>query len=202
MTTARDLMLIAVDVASRRPLMQGDLSLALAGAELTDLLAAGTATLHGTRIVAGQEVEHPDPLLAQAAFVLVRHAPYESAADWLWSRGDGLASAYAGELEARGLLVRGRLRRWAPFRTGPPTPADSPALHRARDRLASGEPVLAGLAAAAGADGHEAPEPGDPADEVTETVLAAVHDAVRELEALRQRRAIEKAAFDNVWRGG
>ncbi|MYX63583.1 GPP34 family phosphoprotein, partial [Streptomyces sp. SID8382] len=32
------------------------------------------------------------------------------------------------------------------------------------------------------------------------TVLAAVNDAVMELEAERQRRAIEEAAFDNVWR--
>ncbi|NUS23767.1 MAG: GPP34 family phosphoprotein, partial [Streptomyces sp.] len=26
--------------------------------------------------------------------------------------------------------------------------------------------------------------------------------AVMELEAVRQRRAIENAAFDNIWRGG
>ena len=39
------------------------------------------------------------------------------------------------------------------------------------------------------------------ADDAVETVLATVHDALMELEAVRQRRAIEKAAFDNVWRG-
>jgi hypothetical protein len=37
-------------------------------------------------------------------------------------------------------------------------------------------------------------------DEVT-TVLAAVNDAVMELEAVRQRRSIENAAFANLWRG-
>ncbi|MYS50602.1 GPP34 family phosphoprotein, partial [Streptomyces sp. SID6013] len=31
--------------------------------------------------------------------------------------------------------------------------------------------------------------------------LAAVHDAVVELAATRQRRSIEEAAFDNIWRG-
>lgn len=201
MTAARDLMLIAVDVAPSRPLMQGDLSLALAGAELTDLLAAGTAALEGTRIVPGDEAELADSLLGQAASVLARQAPYDSAADWLWSRGDGLASVYAAGLEAQGLLERRRPRRWAPFRSGPPVPADATALHRARERLASGEPVLAGLASAAGLDGQEAPDVRDTAGDAAETVLAAVHDAVRELEALRQRRAIEQSAFDNVWRG-
>jgi hypothetical protein len=34
-----------------------------------------------------------------------------------------------------------------------------------------------------------------------DTVLACVHDALMNLEALRQRRAIEQAAFDNIWRG-
>lgn len=38
-------------------------------------------------------------------------------------------------------------------------------------------------------------------DDTTATVLAAVNDALMELEAVRQRRAIEDAAFDNIWRG-
>lgn len=33
------------------------------------------------------------------------------------------------------------------------------------------------------------------------TVLAAVDEAVTELAGVRQRRSIEDAAFDNVWRG-
>ncbi len=32
-------------------------------------------------------------------------------------------------------------------------------------------------------------------------MLAAVNDAVVELAAIRQRRSIEDAAFDNIWRG-
>jgi hypothetical protein len=32
------------------------------------------------------------------------------------------------------------------------------------------------------------------------TVLGAVNDAVTELAAERQRRNIEEAAFDNIWR--
>ncbi|MGW1142406.1 GPP34 family phosphoprotein, partial [Streptomyces zhihengii] len=38
-------------------------------------------------------------------------------------------------------------------------------------------------------------------DESVTAVVAAVHDAVMELEAVRQRRTIENAAFANVWRG-
>ncbi len=37
-------------------------------------------------------------------------------------------------------------------------------------------------------------------DEALVTVLAAVNDALTELEAVRQRRRIENAAFDNIWR--
>lgn len=38
-------------------------------------------------------------------------------------------------------------------------------------------------------------------DDAVTTVLAAVNDAVMELEAVRQRRSIENAAFANLWRG-
>lgn len=31
-------------------------------------------------------------------------------------------------------------------------------------------------------------------------VLAAVHDAVEELQSVRQRKDVEQAAFDNIWR--
>jgi len=37
-------------------------------------------------------------------------------------------------------------------------------------------------------------------DDFLTTVLAAVHGAVTELEAVRQRRSVEDAAFDNIWR--
>lgn len=198
-------MIVAVDVAPSRPWEQGDLSLALAGAELIDLLAAGAVTLDGTRVVPGHGATLPDdPLSDQAADSAVAEPPYESVTDWLWRRGRGLASVYLSALEADGRLTR-RRRRWTPFRTGRPTPVDSLERHRARERWASHEPALAGLALAAGLDGQETPDPPsgtDDADDTVDTVLAAVHDAVTELRAVRQRRAIEQAAFDNVWRGG
>ena len=43
--------------------------------------------------------------------------------------------------------------------------------------------------------------PSERADDAVTTVFAGVDDAVMELEAVRQRRAIEDAAFDNIWRG-
>ncbi|GAA3082365.1 hypothetical protein GCM10020254_28480 [Streptomyces goshikiensis] len=121
MTTPRDLMIIALDVAPERPVGRGDLALALAGAELLDLLADRTATLADDRIVPepGHRPPAADPLLEAAAAALVREAPYESVADWLWRRGQDLPSAYLAALEAEGQLVRQRRR-------GQPTLADSP----------------------------------------------------------------------------
>jgi hypothetical protein len=65
----------------------------------------------------------------------------------------------------------------------------------------SGEPVLAALLAALGIgeDPSEARE--HLIGGAVTTVLAAVGDAVTQLEAVRLRRDIENAAFDNVWRG-
>lgn len=200
MTTARDLAIIAVDVALSRPLEQGDLSLALAGAELIDLSAAGTVTLDGAQVVPGHGTALSDHLLDQAAASIVRKAPYESIADVLWRRGRSLASTYLASLETKGLLTRQR-RRWMPFRTGQPMLTDSLDRRRARERWASREPVFAALATAAGIGGQETRDASTGAGDAVETILAAVHDAVRELEAARQRRAIEQAAFDNVWRG-
>lgn len=61
--------------------------------------------------------------------------------------------------------------------------------------------MLAALAAVVGiASGPTEEQPGLD-DEAVTTVLAVVNDAVMELEAVRQRRSIEKAAFSNVWRG-
>jgi hypothetical protein len=78
---------------------------------------------------------------------------------------------------------------------------DSPARRHAADRWASGEPVLAGLAAAVRIHGGPATDRARLADGPVLTVLATVNDAVTELEAVRQRRRIEDAAFDNIWRG-
>ncbi|NUK02117.1 GPP34 family phosphoprotein [Streptomyces lunaelactis] len=199
MTTPRDLLIVTMDVASGRPVEQGDLSLALAGAELVDLVDAEALTLDGDRIVPGPPSAVADRLLHDAASSLSRQAPYESVEEWLWRRGRGLSSTYLADLEAEGQVTRQR-HRWIPLRTDGTALVDSPARRQAAARWTSGEPVLAALAAATGI--HEPTE--DPlrlSDDTIVTVLAAVNNAVMELEAVRQRRSIEDAAFDNIWRG-
>src|SRR5262245_40387956 len=203
MTTPRDLLITTMEVPSDRPVEQGDLSLALAGAELCDLIKAEVIAVDGNRIVPGLAPALDDRLLDAAASSLNREAPYESVDDWLWRRGRGLYATYLADLEAEGQITRQR-SRWLPLPTGRRALADSPARRHAAQRRSSGDPVLAALAAAVGI-GTEQPE--DLADlahlvgDAVVTVLAAVNDAVMELEAVRQRRTIEEAAFDNVWRG-
>ncbi|QKW04401.1 GPP34 family phosphoprotein [Streptomyces sp. NA02536] len=201
MTTPRDLLIVALDAVPDRPVESGDLSLALAGAEVIDLLAARALTLDGEHIVPGNPWPSGDRLLDEAASSSVRQVPYESVDDWLWRRGRGLSTAYRAAMEEDGQLTRQR-RRWALFETGHLVPADSPARRRAADRWTSHEPVLAALAAALGIGGRRTMDDAPAvADDAVVTVLIAVHNAVRELEAVRQRRAIEQDAFDNVWRG-
>ncbi|WP_314171401.1 GOLPH3/VPS74 family protein [Streptomyces winkii] len=200
MTTPRDLMITAMDVEPSRPVEPGELSLALAGAELIDLMAAGEVALDGDTIVPRPRGAVADRLLDHAAAALVRDAPYESVGDWLWRRGRGLAPAYLTALEADGQLTR-RRRRWVPLRTGQLITADVPERQLARDRWASGEPVLATLARTVGIQAGGVGDSPGVADDAVETVLVAVGDASVELEAVRQRRTIEKDAFDNIWRG-
>ncbi|WP_217548487.1 GPP34 family phosphoprotein [Streptomyces sp. GbtcB6] len=200
MTTPRDLFLVTVYDAAARPVEQGDLSLALAGAELVDLVDAGAAALDGELIVPATAGGTGDRLLDDAVAALRRETPYESVEDWLWRRGRGLGAVYLDALEADGTVARQR-RRWLPLPTGRTEPADSPERVRAHERWASGEPVLAALAAAVGIQNEAAKDLTGAAPEATVTVVAAVNDAVTELAAVRQRREIEDAAFDNVWRG-
>ncbi|MET8163895.1 GPP34 family phosphoprotein [Streptomyces sp. NPDC005329] len=199
MTTAWDLMLVAMDVAPVRPVGQGELSLALAGAEVIDLVGTEAVALDGDLLVPGLAPAPDDRLLAEAAASLVRSTPYESVEDWLWRRGNGLAAAYSARLEADGLVGRPRHGRF-PFRSAGTEPLDSPARRHATGRWEADEPVLATLAAAVGL--REEPADGFPdlPGESVVTVLAAVGDATAELEAVRQRRSIEDAAFDNIWR--
>ncbi|MET9604871.1 GPP34 family phosphoprotein [Streptomyces sp. NPDC006512] len=201
MTTPRDLLIVAMDTVSDRPAEQGDLSLALAGAEAIDLLGARTVTLDGDLIVPGHQPAPADRLLEEAAASLLREAPYESVTDWLWRRGRGLSLAYQAELEAEGLLVRQR-RRGLTLRAGQTVLVDSPARRRAADRWASDDPVLAALTEAVGVRGQRTADSPDVTDDAVATVLAAVHHAVVELAAERQRRSVDEAAFDNIWRGG
>ena len=200
MSTPRDLLIVAMDVAPDRPVESGDLSLALAGAEVVDLLAAEAVVLDGELIVPNLQVPLPDGLLDEAASALVREAPYESVEDWVWRRGRGLSSAYLAALEKEGLVARQR-GRWIPVRSGKAALVDSPARSRAADRWATGEPVLAQLAAAVGIREVSDEDSAKVTDEALDTVLATVHDAVTELEAVRQRKSVEDAAYDNVWRG-
>ncbi len=199
MTTPRDLLMVAMDLESSRPLQQGDQSLALAGAEVIDLLDLQAIRLDGERIVPVHQPATGDRLLDEAALSLVRQEPYESVDDWLWRRGRGLFSSYLAALEADGQVIR--QRRWRLFRTHRLTLVDSPAHRAAAKRWTSGDAILAALAAAAGIHGEPTNAPGI-SDDAEATVLAAVNAAVMELGLVRQRRAIEGAAYDNIWRGG
>ncbi|MDJ0385596.1 GPP34 family phosphoprotein [Streptomyces sp. G-G2] len=210
MTTAKDLFIIAMDPRPDRSVGQGDLSLALAGAELIDLIGAHTVTLDGERIVPdGARSASDDQLLGEASAALARDVPYESVEDWLWRRGRDLSAAYQSALEGDGQLTRERRR--SPFGPARVELVDSAARRRALSRWEADEPVLAALASAVGIRGGRSGEDEGDADdgsdgdavvtsEVT-AVLAVVNDAVMELEAVRQRRNIEKAAFANIWRG-
>ncbi|MFF4359390.1 GPP34 family phosphoprotein [Streptomyces sp. NPDC001604] len=200
MNTARDLAIVALDAAPSHPVQQGELSLALAGAEVLDLIEALALALDGDRILPSAASPTGDRLLDEAASSLVRQEPYESVEEWLWRRGRGLSSAYVDDLERVGLTARPRGRR-IPLRSGRAELVDSPARRQAEERWASGEPVLAALAAAAGIHEEQVADQDELSGEAVTTVLAAVGDAVMELEAVRQRKAIEDAAFDNVWRG-
>ncbi|WP_328771732.1 GOLPH3/VPS74 family protein [Streptomyces sp. NBC_00286] len=200
MTTPRDLLITAMDLTASHPPEQGDLSLALAGAELIDLLEARAITLDGDHIVPSDRRATADQELDEAASSLARQPPYESVGDWLWRRGRGLSAAYLTALEAEGRLTR-RRRPWMIFQPAHLVLVDSPARRRAANRWASEEPVLTALAAAVGIGDKPTRESPSVADDAVATVLAAVHDAVRSLEAERQRRALDEAAFDNIWRG-
>lgn len=199
MTTAKDLFIIAMEPSAQHSVGQGDLSLALAGAELIDLVGAGAVTVDGDRIVPGGSQTPDDRLMGEAAAGIVPQAPYERIEDWLWRRGRDLSAAYQAALEEDGELTRKRSGR-LPFGPERVEPADSPARRRAADRWEAKEPVLAALASVVGLDGGRAADETGLGDEAVTTVVAVVHDAVMELEAVRQRRTIENAAFANVWR--
>ncbi|MGC5344399.1 GOLPH3/VPS74 family protein [Streptomyces sp. DT24] len=200
MTTAKDLFTIAVDPRSERPVGQGDLSLALAGAELIDLIGAGAVAVDGDRIVPGLSPVPDDRLLGEAAAGLTRQAPYERIEDWLWRRGRDLSAVYQAALEESGELTRKRSGR-SPLGSERVEPVDTPARRRAADRWEEKEPVLFALASVVGIEGERFEDEPGLDDEAVTTVVAVVHDAVMELEAVRQRRSIEKAAFANLWRG-
>ncbi|MEV0528618.1 GPP34 family phosphoprotein [Streptomyces sp. NPDC050439] len=198
MTTAKDLFIIVMDV--KHSVGQGDLSLALAGAELIDLIGAGAAAVDGESIVPGEQPTLDDRLMNEAAAGLTRRAPHERIEDWLWRRGRDLAAAYQAALEENDELKPQRSGR-LPFGSKRVEPVDTPARRRAGERWKEKEPVLAALASIVGIDAERSDDDPGLDDEAVTTVLAAVHDAVMELEAVRQRRTIENAAYANLWRG-
>ncbi|OCC11318.1 GPP34 family phosphoprotein [Streptomyces sp. PTY087I2] len=200
MTTAKDLFIIAMDPAPEHTVGQGDLSLALAGAELLDLLDAGSVTVDGDLVVPGGSSVPDDRLLGAAAAGVTRQPPYERIEDWLWRRGRDLAAAYQDALEEDGELTRKR-SGLLPFGPKEVELVDTPARRRAVARREEGDPVLASLASAVGLDGERSDDEPQLGDETVTTVVATVHEAVMELEAVRQRRTIENTAFANVWRG-
>ncbi|MFJ1595669.1 GPP34 family phosphoprotein [Streptomyces sp. NPDC088261] len=218
MSTARELLIVAMDMTSVRTVERGALSLALAGAEAIDLLAVGAITLDGDRIVPsdGSAADRPpatggpggtdlpgDPLLSDAASSFVRQAPYESVGNWLWRRGRNLSAIYTAALEAEGQLVRRHHRRWGVFRSSELVLVDSPARRRAADRWRADEPVLAALATAVGIRDKRTDDSPAVTDEAVGTVLTAVDDALSELTAESERRAhkLDDAAITNVRRG-
>ncbi|MFD5891466.1 GPP34 family phosphoprotein [Streptomyces sp. NPDC060334] len=200
MTTAKDLFFLAMERQVSRPVGQGDLSLALAGAELIDLIGAGAVTLDGDRIVPERDSSPDDRLLGEAAESLVRQVPYERVEEWLWRRGVDLSGSYQAALEKDGQLVprRGGL---SPFGADRLELVDSPSRRRSLSRWEAAEPVLVALASAVGIESEQSDDEPNLGDDAVTTVLAVVNDAVMELEAVRQRRTIENSAFANLWRG-
>ncbi|MFE3720259.1 GOLPH3/VPS74 family protein [Streptomyces cyaneofuscatus] len=200
MTTAKDLFIIAMDPQPERSVGQGDLSLALAGAELIDLIDAGTVTVDEDRIVPGEASTPQDRLLGEATALLTRESPHERIEDWLWRRGKDLSAAYQAALEEDGELTRERSGRLS-FGSKRVEPADTPGRRAATERWEEREPVLAALASAIGVEGGASDEEPGLDDDAVTAVVTSVHDAVMELEAVRQRRTIENSAFANLWRG-
>ncbi|MFF0428685.1 GPP34 family phosphoprotein [Streptomyces sp. NPDC004520] len=200
MSTARDLWITVMEIDPGRAVARGTLSLALAGAEVIDLLELGAIRLDGDRLVPAGDPTLEDVLLQQARTALVRDEPYESLDDWLWRRGRALADGYEAVMESDGDLSRTHRRRLPFGGGGEPVLTDSLARRRAQERRQAGDPVLAALVTAVGLVAEPAAESPDPTDDTT-MVLAAVGAAELELEGERQRRSVEEAAFDNVWRG-
>src|SRR5690606_37621650 len=192
MSTPKDLLIIALQDGG--PVTQGELSLGLAAAELIDLLRVPAARIDGGRIVPGRLPGPADPLLEEAAAAFVTDDPYEPVDDWLWRRGEGLAAAYLDALEADGALER---RGGRPLRDGERVLTDSPARRAASDRRDAREPVLLTLAEIVGLpDGPDGRDRPQVTDYAVERVLGAAEEAVQELEAERQRRLVEQAAYD------
>ncbi|RSN45370.1 GPP34 family phosphoprotein [Streptomyces sp. WAC 04229] len=179
MGTAQRLSALAVALGGDPRIEEGDLSLALAAAELIDLTEAQAVLLHGDRLLPAAPVGTGSPMLIEAASELVRDAPYETVVDWLWRRGSGLAGRYrAAVAEARHVHrdAAEAVRDW-------------------------NDPVLAHLAAAAGMRPTPPDDTSADLDHEQIAILGEVHQAVTQLAAERQRRSIERGPFEGILRG-
>ncbi len=198
MATAHDLSALAASPGAAPGLEEGDLSLALAGAELLDLVDVQAVVLVGDRILPMVSPRHADPMLAEAAFEIVQHSPYETVERWLWRRGRHLAARYRAAVE----VTAPEGSAWSyrhPFRRVRPMAGSPFALRRGIDRLESGDPLLIGLAAAAGLTEASATRADGLAQDEAD-ILAGVHGAITQLAVERQRRSVEQGAYDNIWR--
>ncbi|WP_328580809.1 GOLPH3/VPS74 family protein [Streptomyces sp. NBC_00370] len=202
MTTSCDLLLVVMDSAATTPVESGDLSLALAGAELIDLAAEDCVRLADNRVLPGSRRTGPDGLLDGAVSSMVREAPFETVDEWLWRRGRGLSWRYVDALEADGLLIRPHRHRLL-FRGEGRTPADSPVRRAAMERWESGEAVLVRLAHSLGVERERSARPAAPVGDTVHVVVAAVDRALAELADERDKREhrLEDAAADNRQRG-
>ncbi|MFE5190328.1 GPP34 family phosphoprotein [Streptomyces sp. NPDC056628] len=199
MTTAQDLSALAAVQGTDLRLEPGDLSLALAGAELVDLVGLQAVLLHADRLLPAASPRTEDAVLLEAASAIVRDSPYETVEEWLWRRGRDLAARYRAALVPTGHGTPSRPYRH-PFRRVGTLPVDLSAVDRAIDRMKGGEPVLVALAAAAGIAEVTDETLGD-LDQDEAAVVAAVQQAITQLAAERQRRSVEGRGFDNIARG-
>lgn len=198
MSTARDLALVAADPQDRTVVEQGDLSLALAGAELIDLLDAEALTLDGTLLVPAGPAPAGDPCCPRPRS---GWRTADLARPWTTGSGDGAATSPGATAPSSRRKGSSSPSGGAVTRCGGSAPRRRPDGGPGRgERRSSGEPVLGALAAAVGLTGQGG-EASDGLDDEQTTVLAAVLQAVTELAGERQRRTIEAAAFDNIWRG-
>ncbi|MFG3103663.1 GPP34 family phosphoprotein [Streptomyces sp. NPDC048182] len=209
MDTARDLFVITSSTPAARSLAQGDVSLALAAAEVLDLRDAGALRLDGDRLVPAADrpwhADDLDALLARAMDQLVAEAPYETVEDWLWRRGRGLARAYADALTAPrtgaapGRFLTRLLHGSAPSTATAEEHPVAVAHREATHRWDAGDPLLTSFAAALGVTDTPPPREAAHAPD-DDLVLTVLEDALVELAAVSQRRQIEQDAYDNVWR--
>ncbi|MFF0305670.1 GPP34 family phosphoprotein [Streptomyces sp. NPDC004562] len=199
MTTAQGLAVLAATEGTGPRLEPGDLSLALAGAELVDLVGLRAVLLHAGRVLPAASPRIKDAVLFEAASGIVREPPYETVEQWLWRRGRDLAARYWRALQAATAdgAPAGSSRH--PFRRPRPLTA-APAGGRGIDRRRDGPPVLAALAAAARI-AEATDETLAELDPDEAAVVGAVHQAITQLAAERHRRSLGGAGFGTVPRG-